>query len=206
MKSTTSVSISGIAIQRHIGTMMVALAAIVVGVGFIFRLQVDLLPSITYPRIGVRVDVPGVVAEVALEEVTKPLEEALSATEGIEQMFSRTREGSVRIDLYFQPGKDIDRALADATAIFNRNRDRILPDLVENASVSKSSPSEQPIYEFAVESTSLDDLALRIFAEEELARELNLIPGVASVEVAGADRGNWHRCRFSKIASIGDWF
>ncbi|MGV2830373.1 efflux RND transporter permease subunit [Myxosarcina sp. GI1(2024)] len=185
MKSTTSVSISGIAIQRHIGTMMVALAAIVVGVGFIFRLQVDLLPSITYPRIGVRVDVPGVVAEVALEEVTKPLEEALSATEGIEQMFSRTREGSVRIDLYFQPGKDIDRALADATAIFNRNRDRILPDLVENASVSKSSPSEQPIYEFAVESTSLDDLALRIFAEEELARELNLIPGVASVEVAG---------------------
>ncbi|WP_036477680.1 efflux RND transporter permease subunit [Myxosarcina sp. GI1] len=180
-----SISISSIAIQRHIGTLMVALAAIVVGVVFIFRLQVDLLPAITYPRIGLSLDVPGVSTAVVVEEVTKPLEDILSATEGIEQIFSRTREGSVRIDLYFQPGEDIDRALADATAIFNRNRDRVLPDGVENASLYKFSPSEEPFYEFAVESASLDNLELRIFAEEEIGRELNIIPGVASVEVSG---------------------
>ena len=177
-------SISAIAIRRHIGTLMLALAVIVVGIFFAFRLQVDLLPAITYPRIGLVVNSPGVSPEVALEEITKPLEEALGATEGVVQIYSSTREGRVRLNLFFEPGGDIDRALSDATASFNRNRDR-LPDLVTGVRLFKYAPSQLPIYEFALESNSLNDLALRIFADEELSRELNLIPGVASVDVTG---------------------
>ena len=177
-------SISTIAIRRHIGTLMLALAVIVVGIFFTFRLQVDLLPAITYPRIGVVVNSPGIAPEVALEEITKPLEEALGATEGVVQIYSSTREGRVRLNLFFEPGGDIDRALSDATAAFNRNRDR-LPDLVTGVRLFKFAPSQLPIYEFALESASLNDLALRIFADEELSRELNLIPGVAAVDVTG---------------------
>ncbi len=95
---TPKFSISALAIRRHIGTFMLALALVVVGIFFIFRLQVDLLPAITYPRIGLRLDAPGVAPDVAVEEITKPLEEALSATEGVELVFSETREGSIRID------------------------------------------------------------------------------------------------------------
>ncbi|MDJ0535137.1 MAG: efflux RND transporter permease subunit [Xenococcaceae cyanobacterium MO_207.B15] len=177
-------NISGIAIRRHIGTLMLTLAVIVVGIFFIFRLQVDLLPAITYPRIGLRVNVPGVSPEVAVEEITKPLEEALTATEGVVQVVSNTREGRVRIDLYFEPGGNIDRALNDATATFNRNRNR-LPDLVTEARLFKFDPSQLPIYEFALESNSLDDLGLRLFADEELSRELSVIPGIAAVDVSG---------------------
>lgn len=184
MKSTTKQWISAIAIRRHIGTVMLAITMIVLGIFFAFRLPIDLLPPITYPRIGVTVNIPGASPEVALEEVTKPLEQALNATEGLEQIFSETREGQVRLNLYFRPGDNIDKALADATAIFNRSRDS-LPDLVTNTRIFKFDPSQSPIYEFAVESTSLDDLALRIFAEEELSRELSIIPGVASVDVSG---------------------
>ena len=177
-------SISAIAIRRHIGTLMLALAVIVVGIFFIFRLQVDLLPAITYPRIGLVVNSPGIAPEVALEEITKPLEEALGATEGVVQIYSSTREGRVRLNLFFEPGGDIDRALSDATASFNRNRD-LLPDLVTGVRLFKYAPSQLPIYEFALESASLNDLELRIFADEELSRELNLIPGVAAVDVTG---------------------
>ena len=184
MKSDSKQSISTIAIRRHIGTLMLAVTAIVLGCFFVFRLPVDLLPAITYPRIGVVVNIPGASPQVVLEEVTKPLEQVLNATEGLEQIFSETREGRARLILYFRPGDDIDRALSDATAIFNRNRDS-LPDLVTNGSLFKFDPSQQSIYEFAVESDFLDDLGLRVFAEEELARELNIIPGVASVDVAG---------------------
>ncbi|MEM8832404.1 MAG: efflux RND transporter permease subunit [Cyanobacteria bacterium P01_G01_bin.19] len=184
MKSNLKQSIGAIAVRRHIGTLMLALTAIVLGVFFAFRLPIDLLPSITYPRIGVVVNIPGASPQVVLEEVTKPLETALNATEGLEQIFSETREGRARLNLYFSPGDDIDRALGDATAIFNRNRDS-LPDLVTNGSLFKFDPSQQAIYEFAVESGSLNDLALRVFAEEELSRELSIIPGVASVDVAG---------------------
>ena len=177
-------SLSAIAIRRHIGTLMLTLAIVVVGVFFLFRLQVDLLPAITYPRIGVRVSAPGVTPEVAIEEITKPLEEALSATAGVTQIYSTTREGSVRLNLFFAPGGDIDRALTDATATFNRNQDR-LPDLVTETRLFKFAPSQLPIYEFALESQSLGDSDLRTFADEELSRELNVIPGVAAVDVSG---------------------
>jgi multidrug efflux pump subunit AcrB len=83
---------------------MLTLAIIIVGFFYITQLPVDLLPSITYPRIGVRLNAPGVSPEVAIDEVTRPLEQGLSATEGVMQVFSRTREGQVSVDLFFKPG------------------------------------------------------------------------------------------------------
>ena len=180
----TGFSISAIAIRRHIGTLMLTLAIIVVGIFYITQLPVDLLPSITYPRISVRLDAPGVSPEVAVDEITRPLEQGLSATEGVTQVFSRTREGQVSVDLFFKPGGDINQALNDATASVNRIRNR-LPDTVESPTLFKFDPSQQPVYEFALTSDSRQGVDLRVFADDELAREINVIPGVASVDVSG---------------------
>ncbi|MGB5637343.1 MAG: efflux RND transporter permease subunit [Waterburya sp.] len=177
-------SISTVAIRRHIGTLMLTLAVVVIGVFFLFNIQVDLLPSITYPRIGLRVSVPGISPEVAVDEVTRPLEEGLAATEGVVQVFSQTREGQVSVDLYFQPGGNIDRALNDATAAFNRARSN-LPDTIESPRLFKVDPSQLPVYELALTSKSLDPMQLRVFADEQLARELGVVEGVAVVDVSG---------------------
>lgn len=177
-------SISGISIRRHIGTLMLTLAVIVMGVFFITKLPVDLLPSITYPRIGVRIQAPGISPEIGIDEITRPLEEAFSATEGVIQIFSQTREGQVNLDLYFQPGGNIDQALNDATAAFNRARSN-LPDTIEEPRLFKVDPSQLPVYELALTSPSLEGVDLRVFAEEELARELSVVSGVAGVDVSG---------------------
>ena len=181
---TSGFSLSAIAIRQHIGTLVLTIAVLVLGFFFLSRLQVDLLPSITYPRIGVRLDAPGISPEVAVDEITRPLEEALSATEGVVQVYSQTREGQVSVDLYFQPGENIDQALNDATAAFNRARGR-LPDTIESPRLFKVDPSQLPVYEVALESDSLRDVDLRVFADEELSRELSVVPGVAAVDVAG---------------------
>ena len=177
-------SISGLAIRRHIGTLMLTLAVVVLGLLSLADLPVDLLPSVTYPRIGVRLSVPGVSPQVAVDEVTRPLEEALSATEGVTQIFSQTREGRVSLDLYFEPGGDIDQALNDATAAFNRAQGR-LPDTAEDPRLFKLDPSQLPVYEMAIALGTLSPQALRTFADEELARELSVVEGVAAVDVAG---------------------
>ncbi|MEH2464534.1 efflux RND transporter permease subunit [Nostoc sp.] len=177
-------SLSAIAIRQHIGTLMLTVAVIVIGVFFLTTIQVDLLPSITYPRIGVRLEAPGISPEVAVDEITRPLEEALSATENVVQVFSRTREGQVSLDLYFQPGGDIDQALNDATAAFNRGRGQ-LPDTIEEPRLFKVDPSQLPVYELALTSASLPGKDLRVFADEELTRELSVVPGVAAVDVSG---------------------
>lgn len=180
----SGLSISTIAIRRHIGTLMLAIAVIVMGVFFIVRLPVDLLPSITYPRIGVRADAPGVSPEVAVDEITRPLEQALSATEGVVQVVSQTREGRISLDLYFRPGGNIDQALNDATATLNRARSS-LPDTISQPRLFKFDPSQLPVYEMALTSSTLQGVDLRVFADQELVRELNTVDGVASVDVSG---------------------
>ena len=179
-----ALSLSTVAIRRHIATLVLTVAVIVLGLFFVQQLPVDLLPSITYPRIGLRADAPGVSPEVAVDEVTRPLEEALAATEGVVQIVSQTREGQIRLDLYFEPGGNIDQALNDATAALNRSLDS-LPDTVEQPRLFKFDPSQLPVYETAITSPSLQGVELRVFADQELSRELTTVPGVASVDVSG---------------------
>lgn len=90
----------------------------------------------------------------------------------------------MNLDLYFQPGGDIDQALNDATAAFNRGRGQ-LPDTIEEPRLFKVDPSQLPVYELALTSASLPGKDLRVFADEELTRELSVVPGVASVDVSG---------------------
>jgi multidrug efflux pump subunit AcrB len=124
---------------------------------------------------------------VAVDEITRPLEEALAATDGVEQVYFQTREGQVSIDLYFRPGGNLDRALNDATASVNRVQDQ-LPDTAEQPRLSKFDPTQLPIYEFALTSKTRKPVDLRVFADEELSRELTTVPGVASVDVSGGVR------------------
>jgi multidrug efflux pump subunit AcrB len=121
---------------------------------------------------------------VAIDEITRPLEEALATTEGVVQIYSQTREGQVNLDLYFNPGSNVDQALNDATATFNRNRNQ-LPDTIEEPRLFKADPSQLPVYEMALTSPSLKDVDLRVFADEDLSRELTVVEGVASADVSG---------------------
>jgi multidrug efflux pump subunit AcrB len=89
--------------------------------------------------------------------------------------------------LFFRPGQDVDQALNDATATLNRARDR-LPDTLDTPRLFKFDPSQLPVYEMALTSTSLRAVDLRIFADEELARELVRVPGVANVDISGGVR------------------
>jgi multidrug efflux pump subunit AcrB len=163
---------------------MLTLTVIIVGIFFLIQLPVDLLPSITYPRIGVRLEAPGISPEVAIDEITRPLEEALSTTDGVVQIYSQTREGQVNLDLFFNPGSNVNQALNDTTAAFNRNRNQ-LPESIEEPRLFKFDPSQLPVYEMALTAPSLQDVDLRIFADEELSRELSIVPGVASADVSG---------------------
>jgi multidrug efflux pump subunit AcrB len=180
-------SLSTLAIRQYIGTLMLTLTTVIVGIFFLTQLPVDLLPSITYPRIGVRLEAPGISPEVAIDEITRPLEEVLATTDGVVQIYSQTREGQVNLDLYFNPGSNIDQALNDATAAFNRNRNQ-LPDSIEAPRLFKADPSQLPVYELALTAPSLSPVDLRVFADEELSRELSIVPGVASADVSGGVR------------------
>ncbi|NLG60921.1 MAG: efflux RND transporter permease subunit [Candidatus Cloacimonetes bacterium] len=176
--------ISSLAIVRPIGTLMLCSVIVVLGVFFLARLPLDLLPTIVYPNIRVNVTNRGVEPQVLEETVAKPLEAALATTENLVRIETEVQEGRVGVNLHFAYGTDIDFALQDAAKNLERARGR-LPEEADPPTIFKFDPSQSPIYEVAFSSPTRDLVSLRDWAEYRLRPQLLTIEGVASVDIAG---------------------
>src|SRR2546426_12580439 len=106
-------SIPRFAIQRPVMMTMLSAIVILLGVISLTRLPVDLLPDISQPTVTVRVNYAGVGPLEMEELVTRPLEQALSATAGLEQLNSSSQEGSSNLRLNFAWGTDLSESMND---------------------------------------------------------------------------------------------
>jgi hydrophobe/amphiphile efflux-1 (HAE1) family protein len=176
--------ISSWAISRPVGTIMLTSTLLVLGVVYVGRLPVDLLPRIVYPQVRVNVSNPGVEPVVLEETVAKPLEAALSTVHNVERMQTSVNEGSVGITLDFSYGTNVDFAMQDVATNVERVRAR-LPEEADAPRISKSDPSQMQIYQVAFSSPTRDQVSLRQWIDQRLRPQLLSIEGVASVEIMG---------------------
>ena len=98
--------LSQFAVDRPIFTSMIALIVILLGAVSLIRLPIDLMPDITYPTLSIRTNYADAGPEEIEELITRPLEEAVSAVPGVEEVTSVSTEGSssVRGDLWLGHG------------------------------------------------------------------------------------------------------
>lgn len=173
-------------IQHPIGISMLALTVVVIGFFALERLGVDLLPHIIYPEIRITVRDPGVPSRIMEDQVTRQIEEQLAITEGAIAVQSTSSEGSARVSLSFPYGTDINIALRDASTRLDRAK-RFLPTSVDPPIIYKRDPSQIPVLELAVSSTTLDAVKLREWVDYNFSRWFINLPGVAAAEVGGGN-------------------
>ena len=183
-------SIPRTAIERPVTMFMISGVVILLGIMSLARLPVDLMPDITYPSLTVRVSYPGVGPLEIEELVTRPIEQALSATSGVERLESTSSEGSGRVTLNFAWGTDLNEAADDVRNRLDRVRGR-LPDEADAPVMFKFDANAQPIMGVGVEG-NFDRVTLREMAENDLSPRLERVPGVASVSVEGGLRRQIH--------------
>lgn len=176
--------ISSWSIRRPIGTLMITSTLLVLGVVYVGRLPVDLLPRIVYPQVNVSVSNPGVEPSVMEETIAKPLEAALAGTQGLTRIGTTVSQGNVRVTLDFAFGTNVDYALQDAGKNVERVRGR-LPDEADPPNISKSDPAGQAIYQVAFSSTVRSQTALRQWVDQRLRPQLLSIDGVAAIDIFG---------------------
>jgi hydrophobe/amphiphile efflux-1 (HAE1) family protein len=176
--------ISSWSINRPIGTIMITSTLLVLGLFFVGRLPVDLLPRLVYPQVRVSVSNPGVEPTVLEETVAKVLESSLATTEGLQLMSTEINEGRVNMTLDFRYGTNVDFALQDAAKNVERVRAR-LPVEAEPPVINKSDPSQMQIYQVAFSSNTRDLVALRQWIDQRLRPQLLSVDGVASVDISG---------------------
>ena len=186
-------SIPATAIRRPITMYMLSGVIVLLGSIALTRLPVDLLPDLDLPSITVRVNYSGVGPLEMEELVTRPLEQSVAAVAGLDQINSTSSEGSSVVRLNFTWGTNLNAAADDVRSRVDRIRGR-LPQDADSPVILKFDSTATPIIGVGVESLrpDLDRVALRELAENDLARRLERVPGVAAVTVDGGLRRQIH--------------
>ncbi|MBI2835395.1 MAG: efflux RND transporter permease subunit [Acidobacteria bacterium] len=179
-------SIPRTAIHRPITMFMICAVIILLGAISLTRLPVDLMPEINFPSITVRVSYPGVGPLEMEELVTRPIEQAVSAVAGLDQINSTSSEGSSTVRLNFTWGTNLNAAADDVRSRIDRIRGR-LPDDADAPIIFKFDSTSFPIMGIGVEG-DFDRVMLREIAQNDLSPRLERVPGVAAVSVEGGLR------------------
>ena len=178
-----------LAIQRPVAVLMLFAALSLVGVIGYVKLPVDLLPSITYPRLTVITSYEDIPAEDLERLVTQPLEEIITGLPKVRNVVSRTREGVSTITVEYEWGTQMDFANLHLREAIDRVAFREdFPEGAERPLILRWDPTSRPVTVLTVEGEGRIE-ALTEFAREVLKPALEQVDGISQAEVVGgADR------------------
>lgn len=169
-------------------SMIIVLFAILFigGLASYNQLSYVLLPEFSVPTITITTLYPGAAPTEVEAEVSKKIEDAVSGLDNIEDVTSKSMESASLVIVQFKAGTDIDKALEDAQRDVN-NMLSDLPDDAETPSLSKISPSDQPIMQLLATS-SLPNEVFYQQVEDKYLPMLQQIEGVAEITMTGGDQ------------------
>ena len=170
-------------IQRPVLTTMVYLIVITVGLVSFFRLSIDLMPEITFPTISIRAQYGNVGPEEMEDLVTRPIEEAVAAVQGVEEINSVSTEGNSSVRVSFDWGADLDVAANDIRDRIDRITGR-LPEDMDRPTIRKFDLSAFPVMILGV-SSDVNPLDLRQIVDDQVKYRLERVAGVAAVDIWG---------------------
>ena len=154
----------------------------VFGVISMGSLKQELIPNLQFPAVGVVLPYAGASPEAVEQEVTIPVEAALSGVDGLEELDSTSSSGSSLVLVLLEYGTDLDRAQQQVeSAVSSLDT---LPDTVDPV-VFAGDFDQFPVVQLAV--TSDADPAVLAERLERIAQpELEDVEGVRQVQVTGA--------------------
>lgn len=173
---------------RHRYTVFAALIAIVIlGVTARLELPVQLFPDTDPPVVTVITTYPGVAAEDVAKNLSKLFEEEFGGIDGTRRITSTSQTGLSIVKVEFHYSRRVGEAAMDVQNAISRIRPSLPTDIGE-PQVLQFSSSDKPIVTLAVRSDSMALPAVREITENELRDRLQLIEGVAAIDVSGANR------------------
>ena len=176
------------AIRRPVGTTLLAIGLMLVGIVAYRFLPVASMPTVDFPTINVSANRPGADPEIMAATVAAPLERRLGEIPGVNEMTSRSSLGSTRINIQFDLNRSIDGAARDVQAAINAALTDLPGDLQTRPSARKSNPAATPIMILALTSRTVAPSAIYDAADTVVAQRLAQVDGVAEVSVNGAEQ------------------
>jgi len=178
------------AIKRPIFITCIFFLILAVGAISLLRLPVDLFPDVTFPVVVVTTPYPGAGPREVETLVSRVIEDELSSISGMKTLRSVNKEGASIVIAEFSLKTDVkyaEQQVRDKMLSVKRK----LPEEVDDYSVRRVDPADQPILTLSV-TGSLKPNELYDYAAEVLKPQLQQVDQVGLVEVLGGRKREIH--------------
>ena len=173
-------------IRRPVMTSLLMLAILIFGILGYRYLAVSDLPNVDFPTIQVSAGLPGANPETMASSVATPLEKQFTTIAGLDSMTSTSSLGNTSITLQFNLSRNLDSAALDVQSAIAAAANQLPANMPFPPTLRKVNPADQPIFLLAVTSPTLPLYEVDDYAENFIAEQISMVPGVAQVGVNGA--------------------
>lgn len=176
-------SITEISIKRPLLVTVIFATLILFGYMSYTTLNYNTLPKFDVNIISIRTDYKGASSEEVQTSVTKPIEEAVSAIEGVDILSSSSQEDLSLVTVTLKAGTNNITAQNDAERKINQIKST-LPTDADDPVVNRFSTDEMPILRLSLTS-KIPQTELYDFVDLKIKPMLTNVAGIAQVKIIG---------------------
>jgi HAE1 family hydrophobic/amphiphilic exporter-1 len=168
-------------INRPVSVFMFTVAAVIFGFISYSRLNLNLLPKISYPTLTVKTEYPGTAPSEIENIISKPIEETCGVVDNVIRISSVSRAELSEVTIEFAWHTNMDFATLKVREKLDLLR---FPVGATKPVILRYDPNQDPVMKLGL--TGDADLArIRYVAEKEVKQALESIEGVAACSVSG---------------------
>src|SRR6201993_5172463 len=168
-----------LALRRPYTFVVMSILILAMGVLEIFRTPTDIFPNINIPVVSIIWSFNGLVPKDMNDRIISITERALTTTvDNIQHVESQALNGIAVVKVFFQPSANVERAIAQVTAI-SQTQLRQLPQGTTPPLVISYSASSVPILQLALSGQGLSEQQLNDFGLNFIRTRLITVPGAS---------------------------
>ena len=181
-------NVSSWSIRNPVPALLLFTLLSVLGIIGFRQLQIQDFPDMDLPTVQISATLEGAAPSQLETEVARKIEDKLASLSRIDHVATTITDGSVSISVSFEIDKNGEEALSEVrNAVDSARAD--LPSSMASPTVSKLTTAGSAFLTYTIESGRMDDQDLSWFVDNDVAKALLAVKGVASVaRVGGLDR------------------
>jgi len=168
-----------VALRRPYTFVVMSILILVMGMVAIFRTPTDIFPNINIPVVSIIWNYGGLIPKDMSNRIVFVTERSLTTTvDNIEHIESQSLYGVAVVKVYFQPNANIERAIAQITAI-EQTQLRQLPQGTTPPLILAYSASSVPVLQLALSGNGLSEQQLNDYGLNFIRTQLITVPGAS---------------------------
>jgi multidrug efflux pump len=171
-------------IRRPVLSIVISLLIFLGGLRAITMLDVRQFPFLQTSTITITTTYPGADAETMRGFVTQPIENAVSATEGIDYLTSSSSQGLSTVTVFMRLNADAGQAVTDVLTELQQVRS-VLPKGINDPVVKKSSGRSFAALYLSLTSESMTPEQITDYVSRVVTPQLSIVSGVSTIDIYG---------------------